>query len=289
MADVPGFNRFAALGHHRLAYELVPAARPEAPAIVLLHGLLAGRGEWTVPRADLIGAHTVILPEARGHGASAALSDRRYSIAEAARETLAVLDDAGFEAAHLVGHGLGGAVAWEVARLAPVRVRSLTLVEPDLPGLLDGDLDPVAGSLWRGDRLASRTAADAAYKGLLDQALDAYLSPRRGPDWRTRLPRPTQATYRRHAAALPGLLDALDAHTPAIGDLHSALPVLVVVGSDGRPLVQSVAARLTAARPTVRLETVSTAGPTDSPLEGAAGAELAALLTDFVAGQGGSA
>jgi pimeloyl-ACP methyl ester carboxylesterase len=287
MPDYPGLNRFAAHGHHRLAYELVPAEQDETPAIVLLHGLLAGRGEWADQRAGLAGSYTLVLPEARGHGASAALSDRGYSLDEAAAETIAVFDHAELGAVHLVGHGLGGAVAWETARRAPARVITLTLVEPDLPALLDGALDPLAGSVRREDRTANRAAVDAAYKGLVDQALDLYLSPRRGADWRTRLPRPVQATYRRHVAALPALLDALDAHVPAPGDLPPALPILVVRGSESRPFVQLIAEQLVAGYPDARIETVPTTSPDDSPLVDATGEALTTLLRRFVGGESG--
>jgi pimeloyl-ACP methyl ester carboxylesterase len=280
-AGPTGLVRFAAHGPHRLAYELVPATAPDAPTVVLLHELLAGRGEWTAQRSALAGDYRLVLPEARGHGASAALTDRRYALADLVAETLAVLDAAEVTLAHLAGHGLGGTVAWEMARLVPDRVGSLILVEPDLPAVLDGDLDPVVGSLRRETRQADRAAAEAAYKGLTDRALDAFLAPRRGPDWRARLPRSELATLRRHAGALAALLTALDAH-PVEG-AAPPVPTLILHGAVARPLVRLTCERLAVALPGAHLATLPTVSPTDSPLAGPAGDALSALARSFVA------
>ena len=282
--DAPsGITRFAARGQHRLAYEFVPAVSADAPVVLLLHGLLAGRGEWARQRAALAGRFTLILAEARGHGASAALSGRRYALADLVADTLAVLDHAGVERAHVVGHGLGGATAWELAIGVPERVRSLTLIEPELPAVLDADRDPVAGSLQREHRRADRIAGDAADKGLTDNALDAYLSLRRGVDWRERVTRPDQAAFRRHAAALAGMLTALDAHQPAAAT--PTAPTLVVRGAAARPLTVAIARRLAALVPGAHLQTTPTTSPFDSPLAGDAGAVLGELLRTFLTEQ----
>ena len=294
-----GLTRFARRGLHRLAYEVVPATAPEAPTVLLLHGLLAGRGEWATPREALAGAYELVLPEARGHGASAALAqarpgaedagdgrgapNRRYAVADLAADTLAVLDAVNGHPAHVVGHGLGGLAAWELARLAPDRLRSLTLVEPDLAAVLDGDPDPVAGSLRREARQADRAAAEAAYRGRTDQALAAYLGPRRGSDWHDRLTRQELATVRRHAAALAGLLPALDAHAWVPGAVP--VPTLIVHGAAARPLVRLICERLAATTQGARLATVPTAAPTDSPLAGPAGVALGTLLRSFFAAE----
>ena len=279
-----GINRFAARGHHRLAYEFVPAVSPDAPVVLLLHGLLAGRAEWARQRAALAGRFTLILAEARGHGVSAALTDRRYALADLVADTLAVLDHAGIEHAHVVGHGLGGATAWELALTAPERVRSLTLIEPELPAILDAALDPVAGSLRRESQRADLAARDAADKGLTDNALDAYLSPRRGADWRVRVARPEQAAFRRHAPALAGMLTALHAHEAADATTPTA-PTFVVHGAATRSLTSATASRLAALVSGARLRTTPTASPFDNPLAGNAGAVLGELLRTFLTEQ----
>lgn len=278
-----GLTRFASRGAHRLAYELVPPRSrtpgSDAPVVLLLHGLLAGRGEWATQRAALAGSAALILPEARGHGASAALTDRRHSLADLAADALAVLDHAGVGRGHVVGHGFGGATAWELARFAPTRVASLVLVEPDLAAVLDGLGDPLAGSARHEARAADRAAADAAYQGLTDKALDTYLTPRRGTRWRADLARPELAALRRHAGALAALLPALDAYAPDVDSIPA--PTLIVHGRGARPLVRLTCERL-AARTGARLATVPTASPADSPLAGSAREALAALFLAFL-------
>ena len=280
----PGLTRFAARGHHRLAYEVVPADDPAAPTVVLLHALLAGRADLAVLRADLAGLYRLLLPDARGHGASAALADRRYTVADMSAELGAVLDAEGVAAAHLVGHELGGTAAFALARAHPGRVRSLALVEPALGAVLAADPDLVAAAAYREAQRVDQATGEAAYKGLTDRALDLHLDRRWGADWRDRLPRPRLAAARRHAGALAGTLAALDGLAVSGDDLAAVgVPALVVhtVGAD--PTTRLVCARLAAALPAARLATIPAPSPGDPPLAGEPGVALAALLHPFLA------
>ena len=287
----PGTTRFAPLRHYRLAYEAVdPPPAPDgssadaATTVVLLHGLLAGRAEWAAARDALAAAgRRVLLPEARGHGASAGLADRRYAAADLAAEVAAVLDAAGVAAAHLVGHGLGGAAAFATAVRYPDRLRSLVLVEPDLPAVLDGDPDPALLSARNAARRSDRDAADAAYKGLTDRALDRYLDPRWGSGWRERLARPRLGAVRRHAASLAGTLDALDGLEVGAEDTAAVpVPTLVACRLEAPPLVRGTAARLAARLPGCRLVDLPAALSPEDPLGGPAGVALVDLLVGFV-------
>lgn len=288
----PGALRFAPRAHYRLAYEVVapaPSTGEAAPVVVLLHDLLAGRGEWAAVREALAAAgFGVILPEARGHGASAGLADRRYAAADMAAEVVAVLDAAGLGAIHLVGHGLGGAAALAVARAYPDRVRALALVAPAVPSVLDGDPDPALVSARNAARRADQATAEAAYKGLTDRALDGYLDPRWGTGWRERLPRPRLAATRRHAAALAGTLPALDGFAVDRGAVGAvAVPTLVVQREGASPVVGASGERLVSWLPAARLAAIPAGPTTDDPLGGEAGAALADLLVAFVEEQCG--
>jgi pimeloyl-ACP methyl ester carboxylesterase len=64
----------------------------------------------------------------RGHGRSDAPPDREgYTIETLADDVEAVIDHAGFERVHLLGHSMGGAVVQEIALRSPHRLISLTL------------------------------------------------------------------------------------------------------------------------------------------------------------------
>src|SRR6516165_4526190 len=73
-------------------------------------------------------------PDSRGLGRS----DRPpevadYALAKVIGDVAAVLDAAGVEAAHVVGHDWGAAVAWFTAMFLPDRVRKLTVLSVGHP------------------------------------------------------------------------------------------------------------------------------------------------------------
>ncbi len=94
-----------------------------APAMVLLHGLGEGAGSWNPVMPPLAAGHRVHALDLRGHGASS--RPGHYSF-EAMRDDVAgLLDALGLEQVVVVGHSLGGIVAY-----------LLTLARPDLVGRL---------------------------------------------------------------------------------------------------------------------------------------------------------
>ncbi|QXC60436.1 alpha/beta hydrolase [Aquihabitans sp. G128] len=82
--------------------------------------------------------HPCILPDTRGHGRSGLprpagrgarnLTIDDLSMARIARDLVAVLDDAGFDRALVVGHSMGVQTALEVYRQIPERVAGLVLL-----------------------------------------------------------------------------------------------------------------------------------------------------------------
>ena len=95
--------------------------------VVLTHGLGSELGFWA-PVVDALAAHHRVLRwDLRGSGASAA-PPGPYDPALFASDLAALLDHAGIERAHLVGHSGGGVVTQRFALDHPARVRSLVLV-----------------------------------------------------------------------------------------------------------------------------------------------------------------
>ncbi|WP_061026164.1 pyrimidine utilization protein D [Bradyrhizobium sp. CCH5-F6] len=93
---------------------------------VLLSAGMGGSGSFWAPQLDaLTERHQVILYDHVGTGRSAR-SDR--SIAGMADDIASVLDHANVDAAHVVGHAIGGIVGMELALRHPKRLRSLTIV-----------------------------------------------------------------------------------------------------------------------------------------------------------------
>ena len=219
----PGVTRFVPRAGHRLSYESSGAG---AVAVLGLHDLLADRGQLRPLAAALAGdGFRVTLPDARGHGASSAISGREYPERELAADALAILDAEGVSSVHVVAMGWGVGTGLELAAAAPERVASLVLVEPYVPSVLAqwrnegmGTVPAACGGAGvrhrptaaAGDALrhleAMRAAAAAAAKGQIDRALDLYLGARLGAAWRGQMPRPRLAAARRAAANLGPLL-----------------------------------------------------------------------------------
>lgn len=105
-----------------LAYEVVGAG----PPLLMLMGFGASRRAWVRQRA-LATSLGLVLVDNRGVGEST-LPPAPCSTRLMAEDARAVLDGLGTESAHVLGVSLGGAVAQELALLAPQRVRSLILV-----------------------------------------------------------------------------------------------------------------------------------------------------------------
>lgn len=85
-----------------------------------------GPWQWGWQHAAIAGPYRAVVPAARGTGDSDA-PPGPYTVADLAGDLDAVLSDAGVRSTHLVGVGLGGAVALTAA-LRSDRIRKLALV-----------------------------------------------------------------------------------------------------------------------------------------------------------------
>jgi pimeloyl-ACP methyl ester carboxylesterase len=106
-----------------IEYEVTGEGRP----VVLLHGFPDSGRLWRHQVGALADAgFKVIVPDMRGYGASDKPGDvESYNILFLLADVGAVLDHAGVERAHVVGHDWGAAVAWALAAVAPERVDHL--------------------------------------------------------------------------------------------------------------------------------------------------------------------
>ena len=116
---------FVVSGGARIHYELT--GNPQGPAILFIQGVGVIGAGWQ-PQIDALCARYRILSfDNRGIGQSTP-GNGRMTIEALADDALAVLDAAGIQAAHVVGHSMGGVIAQQVALRVPGRVRSLSLV-----------------------------------------------------------------------------------------------------------------------------------------------------------------
>lgn len=92
--------------------------------VLLLHGWPEHWWAWRKVIALLAGDHRVICPDMRGFGRSEA-PRRGYSTAQLATDVIALMDELGIERAVVVGHDVGGRIAFHLGLHHPDRVRRL--------------------------------------------------------------------------------------------------------------------------------------------------------------------
>lgn len=117
-------------------------------AVVLLHGWPQTWYEWHKVMPVLASRYTVIAPDLRGFGTS----DRPasgYEKTNVAADIYQLVQQLGFKQVNLVGHDIGGMVAYAFAAQNPEAIRHLVLTEFVMPGFgLEELMDVARGGLW---------------------------------------------------------------------------------------------------------------------------------------------
>ncbi|HET7037151.1 MAG TPA: alpha/beta fold hydrolase [Thermomicrobiaceae bacterium] len=257
-----------------IAYE-VREERPGLLPILALHGVLVGTSNWVHQMLRLPQFHW-IAPSFRGHGRSAPPGSPP-EIEQAALDALAVLDAEAVEQAVVLGNSLGATVGLALGLLRPERVLALVLAEPSIPQLL---------SDHAGERLTKQAARAQQFldAGEIDAALDIFLTPRIGADWRNKVGRRRLAEWRHNVLATPAWFEAVNAFNPGPGPLAALdIPTLIVYGAETQRTYRQLTEAVAEALPGARLAVVPDAGhgsPADNP------EAFNALLLDFLRGLG---
>lgn len=103
----------------------------EAPALLLLHGFGSSLHTWEPWALALSERYRVIRIDLPGAGLTGADPSGDYSDGRGVQLLAALLDELGVARATLVGHSMGGRLAWRFAAEQPQRVHKLVLVAPD--------------------------------------------------------------------------------------------------------------------------------------------------------------
>jgi pimeloyl-ACP methyl ester carboxylesterase len=168
------------------------AGPSDAPLTVLLHGFpqTSHALRWQTAHLGKAGQRAV-APDLRGHSLAGPrppdVAD--YHLEAVGRDVIELAEALGHDSFHLVGHDLGGIVAWYLAAHYPERVRTLTAVstphlavfaaalhDPDVtrvpPFPLFRQPAPAAESIMLADGAA---ALQAAYAGLAAEDISFYV------------------------------------------------------------------------------------------------------------------
>lgn len=121
-----------------LTFDVRDSGPEGGDVVVCLHGFPEDASSYDDVAARLAAAgRRVLVPDQRGYSPGARPSGRRpYVLRELVGDVLALLDAAGVDRAHVVGHDWGGAVAWALASWHPDRVAGLTVLTTAHPAAM---------------------------------------------------------------------------------------------------------------------------------------------------------
>jgi pimeloyl-ACP methyl ester carboxylesterase len=177
--------------HSGLTFDVRDGGNPDGEAVILLHGFPQDSTSWSqvVPALHAAGLRT-LAPDLRGYSPGARPTSRRaYTARELTGDVIALLDRAGLESAHIVGHDWGAALAWFVAGNHPDRVRSLTVLSTPHPDAMVKSMGTSLQGLrswymlffqlpWLPERLLRRGMADLLRRGGLSAGSAAHYAAR---------------------------------------------------------------------------------------------------------------
>lgn len=103
----------------------------EAPAVLLLHGFGSSLQTWDVWSQTLELNYRVIRLDLPGFGLTGPSANNDYSEAQDLKSLIQFLDKLGVNKLAVVGHSMGGKLAWSFAAQQPNRVTALVLMAPD--------------------------------------------------------------------------------------------------------------------------------------------------------------
>jgi pimeloyl-ACP methyl ester carboxylesterase len=116
------------MNEESLHVEEYPAAEPDAPVIVLVHGVLDSSLSFEGVVSELVPEFTVVTYDRRGWGRSQHLSPAE-TLDEHAHDVIAAM---GGRRATVVAHSYGGAVGLLAASLRPDLVAAVAVFEPTM-------------------------------------------------------------------------------------------------------------------------------------------------------------
>lgn len=165
---------------HGLHLHAVEAGPADGPLLIFLHGFPELWYGWHKQiDAFAEAGYRVLVPDQRGYNRSDKPKGvQAYNLDELALDIVGLIDEAGREKAHVVGHDWGGMVAWWLGIKHPERLEKLVLLNIPHPLVMQRNLrkNPVQRKRswymffyqipWLPERLLSRNRFDYLAKAL---------------------------------------------------------------------------------------------------------------------------
>jgi pimeloyl-ACP methyl ester carboxylesterase len=209
----------------RLEYEVRGTGDP----LVLSHVGLVADAFAPLMNQQALRSYRLIRYHRRGHGGSTHTAGP-VSIADQAADLAGLLDHLGIGRAHVAGHSISGLIALQLAADRPDLVGTLVLMEPPLRRHTNGP-----GVQAMSERIA--VGYQRYGQGNREGAIDSFLSPLFGPDYREILERalPDSWTQMVRDADMFFTLEAAAMAQWPFGAAEAAritIPVLSLVGTE---------------------------------------------------------
>ncbi|HEU5308121.1 MAG TPA: alpha/beta hydrolase [Acidimicrobiia bacterium] len=143
----------------------VVAGDPEAPGLLLLHGIGGAKEDFAHHLEALARRHRVVTFDHRGHGESDKPDDERaYSLDRLASDTSCVADAHELRELRILGHSMGGMVMRRFLLAQPGRARAVVFMDTSAGAPPGSDTELVAAASE-----VVRTGGLAALKQLSDE------------------------------------------------------------------------------------------------------------------------
>jgi len=119
----------------RLTTRVLFSGSEDGAPVLFLHGNVTSATWWEETMLALPEGFRGISPDQRGFGEAdrKATIDATRGMGDLADDVAALLDYLDIEKAHLVGNSLGGMVVWEMMKLHPDRILTITMADPGSP------------------------------------------------------------------------------------------------------------------------------------------------------------
>jgi pimeloyl-ACP methyl ester carboxylesterase len=116
--------------------------------VVLLHGFPEFWYSWRFQIPVLARHFKVVVPDLRGYNDSDKPS-HGYDLDTLSQDVVALIQELGYERAHIVGHDCGGLIAWHVAARFPQMVQHLVVLNSPHPYRTGQELWQQLEQFWR--------------------------------------------------------------------------------------------------------------------------------------------
>jgi pimeloyl-ACP methyl ester carboxylesterase len=207
------------------------------PLLFLLHGWAETWYEWREVMQILASHFTMIAPDLRGLGLSEK-TPSGYDKQTLANDVAALIQHLGKESVTVVGHDMGGKVAYVLGLLYPKLVSHLVLVDCIPPG--DENMDPSKGGGWHFGFHMAEKFPEMLTKGRELEYLSAQID-----EWiykKEAISSETRAEYAKYYSSPGGMTAAFNYYRALLkdakflaanGDKKFLMPILTVSGQYG--------------------------------------------------------